>query len=288
MITFICCSVNPTLAAKLNENIAQTAGVPFEFIAYDNRVDGYGICRVYNNCAKDAKYDYLCFVHEDVIIKSNDWAAKIIAKLQESDCGVIGFAGSAIKHQSYSGWGCLHEATRINVIQHRKNGNITRELHNPREEEFSQVITLDGLCLFARRDVWQHNQFDEVLLDRFHCYDLDFALSVAQNYKNYVCFTLDIEHLSTGSFNEQWVEATRKLHQKWQDRLPMYTPEWEQMPIDDKITKIEYRIARHMMKHLKALHSPSDTARDFFSRYWNKSSLAWLILLKYLTDKLKS
>ena len=45
MYSIICCSVNPEEAAALERNIADTIGMPFEFIPFDNREKGYGLVR---------------------------------------------------------------------------------------------------------------------------------------------------------------------------------------------------------------------------------------------------
>lgn len=57
MYSIICCSVKPEAAEALRRNVAETIGVPFEFIVFDNREKGYGLCRVYNLCAARARYD---------------------------------------------------------------------------------------------------------------------------------------------------------------------------------------------------------------------------------------
>ena len=46
--SIIVCSIRPDEAERLRRNIEATIGVPFEFIAYDNRGTGKGICQVYN------------------------------------------------------------------------------------------------------------------------------------------------------------------------------------------------------------------------------------------------
>ena len=111
MFSIIVCSIRPDEAERLRKNIEATIGVPFEFIAYDNRGTGKGICQVYNECAENARYDNLCFVHEDVEFATENWGKLIAEKLSEKDCGVIGFAGSTIKSKAYSGWSSSSRST---------------------------------------------------------------------------------------------------------------------------------------------------------------------------------
>ena len=72
------------------------------------------------------------------------------------------------------------------------------------ERSFEEVIVLDGLGLFVRKDVWKQYPFDEELLTGFHCYDIDFTLQIAHaHFKNYVCCSNQvlIEHFSMGSMD---------------------------------------------------------------------------------------
>ncbi len=219
MISFICCSIDPRLAEQLKRNIEQTIGsVEFEFIAFDNREHNYGLCKVYNMCAREAKYENLCFLHEDIVFNSVGWGERIEAKLSEPDCGVIGFAGSVIRLNGY-GRGWLHGSytARQHFVQHYKGAQAPKSYlrFGYRGGDFEQVAVLDGMMLFVRRDVWSEMLFDEELLTRFHGYDIDFCLSVATRYRNYVCYTMDIEHLSGGSYTTDWGSQMALVDAKW-------------------------------------------------------------------------
>lgn len=221
MYSIICCSVNPELAASLKQNIAETIGAPFEFIAFDNRKYGYGICKVYNLCAKQAQYDLLCFVHEDVRFLTQGWGKLLAPKLGEAKCGVIGFAGSTVKLRQLTGWNTCRKALRTHYVQYMK-GRKHKQCVNPEENEYSPVVTLDGLCLITRREIWERTPFDEDTFRGFHCYDLDFSLAVCLRHVNYVCHMVLVEHFSEGAFSLSWLEELKRLHAKWNKNLPMY------------------------------------------------------------------
>ena len=97
MLSIITCSIKPEQLKAFKKNIETTIGIPFELIAFDNRVLQYGLCKVYNECARQAKYDFLCFAHEDISFQTYDWGKIIISELSKPDCGVIGFAGASHK-----------------------------------------------------------------------------------------------------------------------------------------------------------------------------------------------
>lgn len=214
------------MAEALRTNISETIGsTPFELIAYDNRTERKGICQVYNQCARVAKYNLLCFLHEDVRFLSKDWGAEIARKLGEADCGVVGFAGSIAKMRYPSGWHLNRDTTRHNYRQHyiRRKKQPSHKRFNPDGGDYTPVITLDGMALFASKELWGRHPFDEQMLPGFHGYDVDFAIAAAANgYKNYVTNKLYLEHLSEGSFSEEWRTAVLKIHTKWQDKLPLF------------------------------------------------------------------
>ncbi|MEG2612720.1 MAG: glycosyltransferase, partial [Alistipes sp.] len=170
--------------------------------------------------AEQAKYDYLCFVHEDVRFMTEGWGERLAQQLQIPDCGVVGFAGSILKLRRLTGWNTCNRDLRANYVQGMRGGHHARCV-NPHGVDFSPVVTLDGLCLFVRREVWRQTPFDAVTFPGFHCYDLDFSMAVARNYKNYVCHTVLVEHFSEGAFSVEWVEQVKRLHAKWNDCLPM-------------------------------------------------------------------
>ena len=218
MFTIIVCSIHPADAERLRANIEKTIGVPFEFLVYDNRETGKGICQVYNECAEKAQYDYLCFAHEDIEFMTEGWGRKLAVKLQEEDCGVIGFAGNAMKSKFPAGWcSTPHYGTRMNMVQGGKTDRSYKV--NPYKEDFSTVVTSDGLCLFTPKCTWNKIRFDEHTLTGFHCYDIDFAIAAhVAGFKNYVCHTVLVKHFSHGNYDIRWWNENIKLHKKWSKR----------------------------------------------------------------------
>lgn len=223
MISLIACSVNSERAKAFQKNIERTIGIPHEIIIFDNREKKYGLAKAYNLCASQSRYDYLCFIHEDIAFHSLNWGELILQKLAEPSCGVIGFAGSTIKSKVESPLRQIAKFSYSNYIQDfSSKQRLFFNNINP-DKDYEPCIILDGFCLFARKDVWIKNPFDEELLPGFHGYDLDFSLQVAQSYSNYICNTIVIEHFSLGGYNKDWVEATIKMHQqKWENKLPLY------------------------------------------------------------------
>lgn len=281
MLSIICCSISPEAAALLKENIEKTIGdIPFEFIAFDNRGTGYGICKVYNMCASQAQYDYLCFIHEDVCFDTPNWGEAILNKLKEEDCGVIGFAGSILKLRRLTAWNTCYIDMRANYIQHMRGRKHYHKL-NPDRLDFTPVITLDGFCQFVCRKVWEEIKFDEETFTHFHCYDLDFTLAVAYRYHNYVCNGILIEHFSEGTFAMEWIDSLKILHSKWDKKLPLYIKDQissDQLKRYDRLGEATY-IKLLMQKGVFSRCGLKDISNYVYK--YPQYMKSWMLYLKY-------
>lgn len=123
MLSIIICSISPERLQEISQNIHATIGVEHEIIAIDNREKCWSIARAYNEGARQARYPYLFFVHEDVKFHSQDWGTVVAEKLAEPSCGVIGFAGTKIMFDCYSGWMQHRRFACTSYLQ--KKGNVT-------------------------------------------------------------------------------------------------------------------------------------------------------------------
>ncbi len=220
-VSVIICSVKPELLKQVSENIEKTITVEHEIIAIDNSQNIYGICQAYNIGAEKSKYDNLCFVHEDVLFKTNNWGKQICSILENKDIGLIGLAGNTVKAKSPSPWWTYNTKYRRANIKHVLNSKIEKLYYNPNNEELSEVVAIDGVFMCCRKEVWQKNKFDEINFPKFHSYDIDFSMQIYQNYKIFVTFEIELEHHSTGSYNSQWVESVINYAKKWNKKLPV-------------------------------------------------------------------
>jgi len=220
MISIIICSCKENFFQQVIKSIDETINLPYEIVKIDNSQGQYGICKAYNLGAKKASFDYLCFLHEDIIFKSGDWGNKLINFfITQQNTGIIGIAGSRYKSLCPSSWAQgLFETDYINIVQ--CYGKETSHVNNLEQKGYVEVVTLDGVFLFTHKHVWKDNKFDEVKFDRFHCYDLDFCLQVAQNRKLFVSNEVLIEHFSSGDLNRDWVNYSITLAEKWKNSLP--------------------------------------------------------------------
>lgn len=228
MISVIICSVNADDLLAVQKNIAQTIGIEHEIIAIDNSGGEKGICEIYNIGTKRAKYDILCFMHEDIEYSTVDWGDKLVRIFESNPhIGLIGVAGGGYKSIVPSSWYNadleVNGEFYCNLIQGFKYSGREEFLdyRNPRNENLSTVACVDGCWMCTRKEIAEKYPFDEHLLKKFHGYDLDFSLAVNQEYKVAVTYEILLKHFSEGNFDESWMEDTLKIHKKWGWMLPV-------------------------------------------------------------------
>ena len=223
MISIIICSVNKGLLEQAKVNIRETVGVPFEIVAIDNNIEKESIAAVYNKAASIAKFDYLCFIHEDVIIHTNDWGKNLIELLADKRIGLVGISGAVYKSKYPGTWSaCDQSLYRTHSIQHFKDQpQPVVTCINPEKNSSMEVVVIDGVFMATHRDVFKRVKFDENNFKHFHGYDLDYSLQVGTKYKVVVTYKILLEHFSSGQLDRQWLEASIFLHRKWRKSLPV-------------------------------------------------------------------
>ncbi len=204
MLSIIISSYQDKFYSALEQNIAETIGIPHEIIKIDNP-NLMGICEAYNKGALLSKYDYLLFIHEDVIFHTKEWGQKLINHLETENIGVIGVAGSNYVPKAPIGWHLPDNRFNfLNLIQNNKaktNPQLFNNIDSPQK-----VFALDGVFIGVKKDIYLKFGFDENLKG-FHGYDLDLSLRIAQKYQNVVINDILIEHFSIGNPDLEWFNA---------------------------------------------------------------------------------
>lgn len=218
MISIITSSRNQEQFAAYRSNIEATIGIPFELLHIENESGTRGLCTLYNELAARARYPLLLFLHEDVAFHTRSWGNILVGLLSDEAVGLVGVLGSDTLTLVPSGWAKQHRRFNIgSVIQTGTSSTSdSYELGAPQS-----VLSVDGVLLATRKDVWDKCRFDEETLKGFHGYDFDFSMQIVNaGYKVIVSRDLLLEHFSKGSFNTQWVQAVIALNRKWEDHLP--------------------------------------------------------------------
>jgi len=270
MISIIVCSIKENLFFKLKDNISNTIGVDYEIIRIDNTINNIGICRAYNNGAHSAEYEYLCFVHEDVLFVTQDWGKKLIYHLAKPEVGLIGVAGSSYKTSIPSSWSLPSDTRIVNIIQysHYDDRHPIYCKSTDTNESPCEAVVIDGVFLATRKDVWEKCKFDDKLLTGFHGYDVDYSLQVLKHYKVIVVFDILLKHFSQGNQSKQWLDNAVLISKKWKKYLPTSV---------NKVSYVEqkkyfYQTFLFFLWRMKSARYP------FFKRFW---LMVFFLKIKY-------
>jgi len=224
MISIIISTQDKALLDRLSENINDTIGVDFEIVAIENKAR-YSICEAYNIGVSKSNFQYLCFVHEDVLFRTKDWGKRLITIMKNDPAiGLIGIAGTKFRstYPSAIGQGPgLRKFLRGNIYHwdEYKNFDVSNQ-----QNELDDVVCIDGVFMFTKKEVFTYCRFDDKLLTHFHGYDIDFSLQVFfQSFRVIVDRGILLAHYSNGNYIGQNTIANRKVGRKWIKKLPVAT-----------------------------------------------------------------
>ncbi|MBC7850749.1 MAG: hypothetical protein H7Y31_13495 [Chitinophagaceae bacterium] len=224
MISIIVSSRKPDVLSAFIANVNETIGVPFEIIPIENSKGALGICRAYNQGASNARYDILCFSHEDVEFETRNWGRNVMKHLSNERIGLIGVAGGDTKGWVPSSWSSSIFPSEVSLIQHHGVGQpperIVRTGYPGSTAVARPVACVDGVWMCTRKDVFNKVRFDEATFPGFHAYDIDYSLQVSAHYEVCVVFDIMLCHFSPGSFNTEWLLNAIRLSDKWSHKLP--------------------------------------------------------------------
>jgi len=229
MVSVVISTHKPDLLLQVSKNIEQTIGVAYEIIAIENNAL-FSISEAYNRGVEKAKYPFLCFVHEDVLFQTDHWGEHLVKIMTDDNkVGLIGVAGTKFKSSYPSAWGqspYLSQYRCGHIIQRFKNNEDKyidfngKKFFNDNEE----VICVDGVFLFTKKEIFETCRFDDIMLTGFHGYDIDFSLQVHfQSYKVIVSRGVLLLHFSAGNYTSENTAANRKIALKWRKKLPAAT-----------------------------------------------------------------
>ena len=222
MISIVICSRKPTIDSMLSENISSSIGCVHEFVIIDNSENQYSIFQAYNLGIKKSVFDYVVFLHDDILIHTNDWGI-VIQNIFINNIGLIGIAGSKVKSKMPSAWwDCPTEFMQINIIQHIKPDK--KEIWNygfKNNSNLENVVAIDGVFMAMNKN--KQLFFDENL-SGFHNYDLNISFECLSNgFEVVVTNQILIEHFSKGNIDNSWYKTTFELHKKYKNILPLKT-----------------------------------------------------------------
>lgn len=248
MISIVICSINNNYLARVSESIALTIGVEYELLVWNNIHENKGLCFVYNTMAKQARFEIICFLHEDIIFETKDWGRKLLSSFaDDNELGVIGVAGSKCKARSFSGWFTGIPGSDYANIIHQDDKEERRIYLNPENlPKSGKVVCIDGVFIATRKNVWDRVLFDEKNVTGFHLYDLDFSLRASQITSVAVTFEILVRHITKGGdFGNNWVKESIKYHVKNCGTLPVMVAGFEPRNVEIRVRKTWLDLLKH-------------------------------------------
>lgn len=187
------------------KNLSSTVDIPYELIIIDNgSSDGtstyiedlsckipityirnninMGLIKAYNKGIKLSNTEFICFLHNDILLKQVGWLEEMIG-IMESNSG-IGLAG-------------VYGAKKIKKTGRTEARTTVHDMHGEgRQSLYEHVAVVDGVCMLVRRSLLEEiGGFDENY-GLMHGYDRDMSLSViGRGYRNIVVM-IPFEHRS--------------------------------------------------------------------------------------------
>ena len=199
-----------------------------------------GICEVYNSLAAQAKFSYLCFVHEDILFQTLNWGLLLADIFSKNPAiGVVGVAGSKYKSKCFSGWySGIPGFDCANILHRYSYGDESIYLQPNKENVLEEVVCLDGVFICSRKEIWQQSKFNEADLKGFHFYDIDFSLRASQICRIAVTYDVNIIHITKGGdFGDSWVKTAIEYHIRSGKMLPGTKLVDHSYSIEEKISK---------------------------------------------------
>jgi GT2 family glycosyltransferase len=240
MISIIICSRTASISDELNQNIDQTIGIPYELVIIDNSENLYSIFSAYNEGVKRSMFEVLCFMHDDIIFKTNDWGISVMNRFNSSNIGAIGVAGSPYYAVLPGAWW--------------SGGYICQSIYSQQDLAYQSkqdnalpVVVLDGLWFCVRKSLFSMIRFDDTTFSGFHYYDMDISLQIQQKgYKLLSVYDISIQH-SSGKLDTIWLNNALLLQKKWENNLPIFS---EKLPYFKEVT-IEYAVLEEYIRSMK-------------------------------------
>lgn len=291
MISIVVCSINESFYRNLVDSIKNTIGenLVWEIVKIDNNIFKYSLSEAYNLGAKNAKFNIIVFVHEDVVFRTFDWGFELINNFSILDNpGFLGIAGSNYQSFFPNDWWCpLVEKRFFNYIQSDKNNTFCSVYKCSYNNSFEQVVCLDGVFLACKKEVILDILFDEDIKG-FHGYDVSACIRMSIKYKNYFINNILIEHFSLGCHDLVYFNNLINVYRKYKFVLPI--------SFSDKLDlSIEYKGYVQFLNLFFSTSFISIYKKIYLGFYYIVYSLFKfrnlifsLKLLKYLTIKLRS
>ena len=190
-----------------------------QILVYEN--DGVdSLTKIYNIGLKDAENDIVVFMHDDLILETQNITPKIVKLFEKHpEYGIIGIAGT---DNLTSGCWWDNRPDMYGQVGHINNGKRHKSVFNKGvfNEKLKDVVIIDGL-FFAVRKSQIKKRFNEQF-DGFHFYDVSFCVeNFLEGVKIGVTTKIELTHKSIGTTNKKWEKNKLFFEALYDKQLPL-------------------------------------------------------------------
>jgi len=217
MISIVYCTREPN--PEHVRHLKKTAGHPkVEVIEYVN--NGESLTKFYNQGLKDATNDIVVFCHDDIEIKTKNWAVKLNKHFSKNpEYGIIGIAGT--KSLSDTGRWWDDRTAMYGRVEHTHEGKSWLSIYSADQaNRVEETILVDGLFFGVSKNRIKENFSKSV--EGFHFYDVDFCFrNYLEGVKVGVITNVRVNHMSIGETNQEWEQNRILFSEAFADKLPV-------------------------------------------------------------------
>jgi hypothetical protein len=208
----------------------------FQYRWYDNRSNKISPCEAYQKLLEKSKKDIILYAHDDLVVESHGWLARILSRFEDTDVAVVGLGGATglgnadLYRKKYD----IRNMARSGYMSNQ----VDWQVHGKQETTCKRVAVVDAFFMAVRRSFlnsvvgWPTEHLTH------HCLDLWLACEVARKRMETWMVGVECHHLGGGSSikpvyaEAKWLqggtlESDHALPHRWifenyRDVLPLF------------------------------------------------------------------
>lgn len=180
-----------------------------------NRKSLFKVYNMFIDQAVSDNVDWLVFMHDDVILETNDVCDRILA----TGFDVVGVAGTVkAELKSPALWhlmgGGFQSGNLRGAVAHGDRFQLYMTGFGPYP---ARCVMIDGVFMAVNRKVFHNVRFDESCPSKFHFYDLSYSLECHEKGYKVGVGNIPIIHKSPGlrEFTEEWKKGEKWFLEKY-------------------------------------------------------------------------
>jgi GT2 family glycosyltransferase len=190
----------------------------------DTTENHLSVLHAYQQGLESTSSSILGYVHDDVVVRDDDWFGRVIKEFDDPRVGMVGFGG-ALRHGSESLYQMPYRLPQLGRSDFRSN-MFDAERHGKRFTRACDVAVLDGFAMFVRREILEKaGGWPTGTPIGYFCYDYWLSCEVRrQGYRirlaGVACTHLGGKSSSAVQLKESSADAHRYIYDTCRDVLP--------------------------------------------------------------------